>query len=40
MTPNKALQRNVIDRGHPVLAIDCELAGLEWASCSSAELNR
>jgi len=40
MPPNKALQRNVIHRGHPVLAIDCALAGVQWASCPSAELHR
>ena len=37
---NKALQRNVIHCGRPVLAIDGVLAGPEWASCPSAELNR
>jgi hypothetical protein len=37
---NKALQRNVTHRGHPVLAIDCALAGVQWASCPSAELHR
>ena len=37
---NNALQRNVIHRGRPVLAIDCVLAGAEWASCPSAELGR
>lgn len=37
---NNALQRNVNHRGHPVLAIDCALAGVEWASCPSAELGR
>ena len=37
---NKALQRNVIYRGHPVLAIDCALAGVQWAWCPPAELNR
>jgi hypothetical protein len=40
MTANNALQRNVIYRGHPALAIDCVLAGVEWASCPSAELGR
>ncbi len=39
MTSNNALQRNVIHRGRPVLAIDCALAGPEWVSCS-AELGR
>ena len=37
---NNALQRNVIHRGHPALALDCALAGVEWASCPSAELGR
>ena len=37
---NNALQRNVIHRGHPVLAIDCALAGVQWASRPSAELGR
>jgi hypothetical protein len=37
---NNALQRNVIRRGRPVLAIDGVLAGPELASCPSAELGR
>jgi hypothetical protein len=37
---NNALQRNVVYRGHPVLAMDCALAGVQWASCPSAELHR
>ena len=40
MTSNKALQRNVIHRGRPVLAIDGVLAGPEWAAWPSAELGR
>lgn len=40
MTANNALQRNVIQRGHPVLAIDFALAGVEMASWPSAELGR
>ena len=40
MLPNKALQRNVDHRGHPALAMDFALAGLESASCPSAELHR
>ena len=36
-TSNNALQRNVIWRGHPVLAIDCALAGVEWASWPAAQ---
>jgi hypothetical protein len=40
MTSNNALQRNVIHRGRPVLAMDGVLTGPEWASCPSAELDR
>jgi hypothetical protein len=40
MLSNNAQQRNVIHRGHPALAIDCALAGVQWASCPSAELGR
>jgi hypothetical protein len=40
MTPNNALQRNVTNRGSPVLAINGVLAGAEWALCPSAELDR
>jgi len=40
MRPNKALQRNVIHRGRPVLAMDGVLAGPECASRPSAELDR
>jgi hypothetical protein len=40
MPPNNALQRNVIHRGRPVLAMDGVLAGAESASCLSAELGR
>ena len=35
-----ALQRNVIQRGHPVLAMDCALAGVQLVSYPSAELSR
>jgi hypothetical protein len=38
--PNYALQRNVNHLGRPVLAMDGVLAGPEWVSCPSAELNR
>jgi len=38
--PNHALQRNVIDRGRSVLAMDGVLAGAEWALCPPAELGR
>ena len=40
MTPNNALQRNVIHRGQLALAMDFALAGLEWESCPSAQLGR
>ncbi len=40
MLSNKELQRNVIYRGRPVLAMDGVLAGPEWAPCPSAELDR
>ena len=32
MTANKSLQRNVVHRGRPVLAMDGVLAGAQWAS--------
>ena len=37
---NHALQRSGGHRGRPVLAIDCVLAGAEWALCPAAELDR
>ena len=40
MQSNKELQRNVVCRGRPVLAMDGVLAGPEWVSCPSAELDR
>lgn len=40
MTANNTLQRNVIHRGRPVLAMDGVLAGPEWAAGLSAELGR
>jgi hypothetical protein len=40
MSANKSSQRNVLDGGRPALAMDCVLAGAQWGSCSSAELNR
>jgi hypothetical protein len=40
MPSNKELQRNVVRRGRPVLAMNRVLAGPEWALCPSAELNR
>jgi hypothetical protein len=40
MRSNNSLQRNVIHRGRPALAMNGVLAGAEWASCPSAELGR
>jgi hypothetical protein len=40
MTANNALQRMVIHRGRPVLAIDCALAGTEMRPWPAAELGR
>jgi hypothetical protein len=40
MTPNKSLQRTVVRRGRPVLAMYRVLAGADWASCPAAELGR
>lgn len=40
MLSNKLLQRANDQRGRPVLAMDCALAGAEWASCLAAEHNR
>ena len=37
---NNALQRYVNRRGHPVLAMDCVLAGPESVTWPSAELGR
>ncbi len=37
---NNALQRTGKHRGRPVLAMDCALAGAEWAPCLAAELGR
>ena len=40
MQPNYKLQRTVQHRGRTVLAMDCALAGAEWAPCPAAEFNR
>ena len=40
MTANNALQPNKIHHGRPALAMNCLLAGAEWAWCPSAELGR
>ena len=39
-TPNDALERTVMDRGRTVLAMDCVLAGAEWAARPAAQLGR
>jgi hypothetical protein len=38
--PNKVLERDRDYRGRAVLAIDCVLAGAEWAPCLAAQLSR
>ena len=38
--PNKSLERARGHRGRAVLAINCVLAGAEWAPCLAAQLNR
>jgi hypothetical protein len=40
MTANNALERTGGHRGRTVLAIECVLAGAQWASCLAAQLNR
>jgi hypothetical protein len=37
---NNALERTSGHRGRAFLAIDCVLAGTEWAPCLAAQLNR
>ena len=37
---NKSLERARDRRGRAVLAMDCVLAGAEWAPCLAAQLNR
>jgi hypothetical protein len=34
------LERTNEHRGRAVLAMDCVLAGAEWAPCQAAQLNR
>ena len=36
---NNALERSCCHRGRAVLAVDCALAGAEWAPCLAAQLN-
>jgi hypothetical protein len=40
MTANNALERACSHRGRVVLAINCVLAGAEWAPCLAAQLSR
>ena len=37
---NNALERASEYRGRAVLAMNCVLAGAEWAPCLAAQLNR
>jgi hypothetical protein len=37
---NNALERICGRRGHAVLAMDCVLAGVEWAPCQAAQQDR
>jgi len=37
---NKSLERTRSRRGRAVLAMNCVLAGAEWAPCLAAQLNR
>ena len=38
--PNNALERSCDHRGRAALAVDCVLAGAEWAPCLAAQLSR
>ncbi|HEY0808504.1 MAG TPA: hypothetical protein VGD49_00025, partial [Longimicrobiales bacterium] len=38
--PNNTLERACSHRGRAALAINCVLAGAEWAPCQAAQLNR
>ena len=38
--PNNALERACNYRGRAALAMDCVLAGAEWAPCLAAQLGR
>jgi hypothetical protein len=40
VTPNNALERQQIDGGRAVLAMDCVLAGAEWAPWWAAQQDR
>jgi hypothetical protein len=40
MTANKSLERTLKHRGRAALAMNCVLAGPEWALCMAAQLDR
>jgi hypothetical protein len=40
MLPNNTLERSCNERGRAVLAMDCVLAGAEWALSLAAQLGR
>jgi hypothetical protein len=40
MLPNNAFERTGGFRGHAALAMNCVLAGVEWAPCQAAQLGR
>ena len=40
MKANKSLERAFGHRARAALAMDCALAGAEWAPCLAAQLNR
>ena len=40
MPSNNTLERSCGYHGRAVLAIDCVLAGADWAACQAAQLNR
>ena len=40
MRANNALERACNERGRAALAMDCVLAGAQWAQCLAAQLSR
>jgi hypothetical protein len=40
MLSNKAFERTGGKRGRAALAMNCVLAGVEWAPCNAAQLGR
>jgi hypothetical protein len=38
--PNNAFERTGEHRGHAALELNCVLAGVEWAPCQAAQLDR